>query len=271
MGFPLRVCVAIVLSALAATRSSAGEIIPEFFGPSPYLKFEDSPFAGDAGFGFCNETLEDGFFDIPEATGDGSVAGPFGQADSVDADDGQIDGSGSAGRSYFSGAGSITIEFAKPRRNGLPFRVGLVWTDGGLAAPVTFEAFGPDGESIGTVGPAVHADLSNNGETAEDRFYGVSYALGVSKIRISNTAGGIEVDHIQLDQCIVCGDFNFDLRITASDALSTLRTAVGDAHCELCVCDTNIDNSTTATDALAILRKSVGLSPSMNCPSCQFG
>ncbi|MEP6656634.1 MAG: IPTL-CTERM sorting domain-containing protein [Betaproteobacteria bacterium] len=41
------------------------------------------------------------------------------------------------------------------------------------------------------------ADASITGTTAEDRFFGVTNPGGISAIQISNTSGGIEVDHLQ--------------------------------------------------------------------------
>jgi hypothetical protein len=81
----------------------------------------------------------------------------------------------------------------------LPTHAGVVWTDG--AGQITFEAFGPGGVSLGTIGPVsdpgVFPDGGITGETAEDRFFGVTAAGGISAIFISNSAGGIEVDHLQ--------------------------------------------------------------------------
>jgi cysteine-rich repeat protein len=52
----------------------------------------------------------------------------------------------------------------------------------------------------------------------------------------------------------------------SSDALFTLKAAVGQASCQLRVCD--VDNSTKvlSSDALRILRKAVGQSVTLNCP-----
>ena len=63
---------------------------------------------------------------------------------------------------------------------------------------------------------------------------------------------------------------------TASDALSTLRVAVGLGVCKPCVCDTDASDAVTAADALAILRKAVGLETPLTCavecdPLCQDG
>jgi hypothetical protein len=257
--------------AISTASAVAGVSPPSYSGPTPYLSVDDSPL-GAPGLGVCYEDFEDGSFDIPGATGNGAVVTGASNIDSVDADDGPIDGSGNGGTSYFSGGGAagITIDFDPSRNEGLPHNVGIVWTDGGGGAPVTFEAFDKDGEPIvkGVWGPFVHADLSNNGETAEDRYYGAFHPDGISKIRISNTIGGIEIDHLQLDRCFFCGDTNFDSRVTAADALAALRNSVGAGLCLTCVCDTNANGMTTSSDALAILRTSVGLAAGMNCAEC---
>ena len=117
--------------------------------------------------------------------------------DSVDADDGSIDGSGTNGHSFFSGSGStgITFTFDATVLGSLPTQVGILWTDG--SGTTLFEAFGPGGVPLGQIGPVAIADGSFVGETAEDRFFGVTNPGGISAIRISNTSGGIEVDHLQ--------------------------------------------------------------------------
>jgi hypothetical protein len=56
--------------------------------------------------------------------------------------------------------------------------------------------------------------------------------------------------------------------ISASDALFVLRTAVGSATCELCVCDVNNSGTVTASDALTVLRSAVGQSVELTCPAC---
>lgn len=259
--------VAVCLVPLA----EAGVPSNQYFGPLPYTSLADSPLEAPA-LGICVEDLEDGTFDIPGATGNAAVVGSGGLTDSVDADDGSIDGSGTGGHSYFtiSGYAGITIEFSPSRNEGLPHNVGLVWTDGGYSDSVTFEAFDKDGNSIQEAawGPFQHADNSNSGETAEDRYYGAFAGEGISKIVISNPGGGIEIDHIQLDHCFLCGDTNFDSKIKASDALTALKGSVGAGECILCVCDTSGNGSLASSDALAILRKSVGLPSAMNCKAC---
>jgi hypothetical protein len=65
-----------------------------------------------------------------------------------------------------------------------------------------------------------------------------------------------------------CGDANEDTLITAPDALSALRTAVGLQTCAFCRCDTDNSGGVTASDALTILRYAVGLPITLNCPTC---
>lgn len=181
---------------LLAAPARAG--ISPYLGPIPYLSAADSPF--DLGSGFCLEDFEDGLFDVPGASGDGTVLDPGGLTDSVDADDGTIDGFGTLGHSYFGGSGpaGITITFDPVALGGsLPTAAGMVWTDGG--GTISFEAFDADGVSLGVYGPFDHADASNSGTTGEDRFYGVTNAGGISAIKLTNTSGGIEVDHVQYD------------------------------------------------------------------------
>ena len=56
-------------------------------------------------------------------------------------------------------------------------------------------------------------------------------------------------------------------RPTASDALFTLRAAVGQASCDRRVCDVDDSGRTTATDALIILKVAVGGAGSLDCPT----
>ena len=186
---------ALALGALVSGLAGAQTLL----GPTPYLSQADSPFAAAiTGGTVVLETFEDGLLNVPNVTASaGAPFGPGGITDSVDGDDGTIDGSGVAGWSFFSGSGAagITFTFNPAAPGGLPTRVGIVWTDG--AGTTSFEAFGPGGVSLGVIGPVSIADASFTGGTAEDRFFGVINAAGVSSIRISNTSGGIEVDHLQ--------------------------------------------------------------------------
>jgi len=51
-----------------------------------------------------------------------------------------------------------------------------------------------------------------------------------------------------------------------SDALFTLKAAVGQVTCSLKVCDTDNSTKVTTTDALKILRAAVGQVVVLTCP-----
>lgn len=184
----------LVLGIAFATTARA-----QLLGPTPYTSQSNSPFAAlISGGSVVLETFEDGLLNVPNVTASaGAPLAPSSITDSVDADDGSIDGLGTAGYSFFFAAGAtgITFTFNPAAPGGLPTHVGVVWTDG--AGTTLFEAFGPGGVPLGAIGPVAIADGTFFGTTAEDRFFGVINAAGVSSIRISNTIGGIEVDHLQ--------------------------------------------------------------------------
>lgn len=165
-------------------------------GAKPYLSRNDSPWNTNAP-GFTLLTFEDSLL-LPTGVATSGGISNFGTlTDSIDADDGVIDGSGISNgfvsHSVFGG-GVINFTFDVLLLGALPQRAGLVWTDG--AGIITFEAFDANGTSLGTVS-GDHADGSNASTTGEDRFYGVEYSGGISRIQIRNTAGGTEADHLQ--------------------------------------------------------------------------
>lgn len=197
---------ALAAGLLAALGTPGRATAAVFFGPTPYLSVSDSPFGGATLF---VENFEDGALNTPGATASGgwapSIPGAF--TDSVDGDDGSVDGSGTAGRSFYSGntQPTLTITFDPIALGGLPTVAGIVWTDVGNVTNgmlgiggVTFEAFGPGGVSLGTVGPVTLGDGAADGGTAEDRFFGVADAGGIESItiRMSNSLDW-EVDHLQ--------------------------------------------------------------------------
>jgi hypothetical protein len=131
-------------------------------------------------------------------------AGPL--VDSVDEDDGVIDGFGSSGGSLYSGGSlrQIDFTFSAAALGALPTHAGIVWTDVGFTdgplgfGDVRFEAFDAIGNSLGSTGPFLLGDGLANGGTAEDRFFGVAYTGGISSIRISMPGSSDwEVDHLQ--------------------------------------------------------------------------
>lgn len=187
-------------------------------GPLPYLSFDDSPFALIDVSEFYLEDFEDGVLDTPfvSASGNGlTVFGPGGSVDSVDADDGAIDGSGTGGRSLVATPPipSITFDF-EPIGGMLPTHVGVVWTDGQPTLPpnTTFEVFDGNGGLLVTE-TAQLADDTNMGTTFEDRFFGAIHEEGISRITIANdnaASFGIEVDHLQYGYNSLLGDVNCD-------------------------------------------------------------
>lgn len=172
-----------------------------FFGPTAYLSIADIPGGFYAsGSPTALEDFEDRTLDFGILVSGGGTSPPAlpTRTDSVDADDGAIDGSGSGGTSWFiDDLGNFAeLIFTFPT---LPTAAGLVWTDGAQAHDIFFEAFGPGMASLGVLGPFQFADAQNTGQTAEDRFFGVQDAGGIFALRITNTGvfGGIEVDHVQ--------------------------------------------------------------------------
>jgi len=193
-------------SALLGTQVPAHATL---IGPTPYLSSADSPFWPFAGFSYFHlEDFEDGLLSTPgvSASGPSLCVANFDcfpgspLIDSVDADNGLIDGYGGApGHDLFAlGDPGITVVFDALVLGVLPNSVGIVWTDGGSNGDgqVTFEAFDELGVSLGVL-VGNHGDADNLGGTAEDRFYGATNVSGISKIVISHSTGGIEVDHLQ--------------------------------------------------------------------------
>lgn len=183
-----------------------------FITASPYAQFSDSPFASLApgNPNFFLENFEDGALNTPGVSASvGQVAsgGPF--IDSVDGDDGVVDGSGLAGHSWYTGgaSSSISFSFSAATLGYLPTHVGIVWTDVGLVPgfpegfdSVAVRAFDANGASLGGI---LFDDLGDGnaglGGSAEDRFFGAIFDGGISRITITSLNGSPdwEVDHLQ--------------------------------------------------------------------------
>ena len=118
-----------VLSARAQSR--ALRTAASFFGPTPYLSKANSPFLADINAGTMYlEDFECGVLTVPGvALSSGTIIPPGfeGLIDSVDADDGIIDGSGLNGHSLFS-SNSITFTFNQVTLGAFPTKAGIVWT-----------------------------------------------------------------------------------------------------------------------------------------------
>jgi hypothetical protein len=204
------------LAALVLLAPSATLAEPIFFGPTPYLSSADSPFdLSGLGATMFLEDFEDGELNTPGVSflmGTIQVNSPGPFTDSVDADDGVIDGSGTAGRSARSATGrcvdtipphcwsTVSFDFDANILSGFPTAIGIVWTDGFSMDDVAIDVFGSNSESLGALVGRGFADLSNSGETSEDRFFGVVYPDGISSIAFGahgEIGAFIEFDHLQ--------------------------------------------------------------------------
>ena len=179
-----------------------------WYGPTPYLQFSDSPFSGLSFISFSLEDFDDGLLNTPGVTASAGQpyvgsGRPVGFVDSVDADDGLINGVGNVGPDplfdswvQLTATAGVTFTFDASVLGSLPTHAGIVWTDSHDS--IEFEAFDAGGVSLGSLGPVALSDGVFNSTTAEDRFFGVSDPAGVWKIHIrSSGAGGIEMDHLQ--------------------------------------------------------------------------
>ena len=199
-------------SAQAATTlapAGGGVAAPQLIGPGPtaYLRFQDSPFFGLPFTNFTLKDWENGVLEVPgvqvEATAY-SLSSGFGPSliDSVDADDGLINGASHNGADHYGNAvwsgDGFRFTFSRDAQGAYPTHAGIVWTDGGNYI-VRFEAFDAHGISLGTVeGDHYSENIGNTGDSTEDRLYGAIYAGGISAIRIWHPEGGaVEVDHLQ--------------------------------------------------------------------------
>jgi len=203
----LRLFVGVLLVSVCPLAANAATTT---FGPTEYLQHGDTP----SNF-FCAtcashiEDFEDGLLNGFLSIDNGQILQPnyvsgSGQpsTDSVDGDDGTVDGSGLGGYSWFSGdASSIEISFASDVK-----AAGLVFTDGDSASSnVLVEALDMSGNVLALINAGDLADDSFYGETAEDRFLGFTdMNAAISALRISIDAGsGIEIDHIHWQNACV--------------------------------------------------------------------
>ncbi len=182
-----------------------------FTGPHSYRSTADVPpvfYVGGTATAvetFADCSLDHGITQDPSAScaptkrvttvtppGCGTVSGDA--IDSVDADDGSLDGLGGTGVSCVSGGSN---RFVLPPGT---TAAGLVYTDG--PGPIYFAAFGPGDVLLGEIGPFTLDDGSIFTNVADDYFFGVKNLNGIESIRIRVGPGfsGIEVDHVQYGQ-----------------------------------------------------------------------
>jgi hypothetical protein len=199
-------------AALAFFGSQASAVVPgeTIYEPAPYTSFADSPFSGLSVVSYFH--LEKFELADPRTPGyssptSGFIAGASSLTDSVDADDGSIDGTGQAGRSWYSAntTNTITFVFDAIALGTLPTHAGIVWTDVGEVSSgtmgvtdVTFLAYRADNTLIGNISGLGLGDGSASGGTAEDRFFGAYSAGGIARIDITvSNSVDWEVDHLQ--------------------------------------------------------------------------
>lgn len=223
----MRRCATLAAATLAVPALAAAQPT----GPSPYLSVADSPFASLTLRYFHLETFEDGALNTPGVTASaGSVLGPGTSTDSVDADDGSIDGSGNAGHSWYPGAVTVAFDFRAGDLGVLPTHVGIVWTDVGNtteglgSGPVIVEAFDADQNRLAAIGPVVLGDGQVTGGTDEDRFFGVVAAAGIARlvVRMPTTLNDWEIDHLQYG-AFCPADFTRDGAIDSDDFFEFLN------------------------------------------------
>ena len=199
-----RICCATLVAMMLAGHALAGVDAEFLFSDTPYLSADDSPFdLFGKGSDFLLEDFEDGRLNTLGLMGfGGQVRLPGNFTDSVDFDDGVLDGFGTDGHDYWTDAdpkdGTFArFEFDLKSLGAFPRAVGLVWTDGNFDAVTIFEAFGPKGESLGMMKFTMLDDGRGQGGTEEDRFMGVIFSGGISAIELRADLGRIELDHVQ--------------------------------------------------------------------------
>lgn len=193
-----------VVPAALVWAATCGPAAAGFMGPYPYLGFGDSPFVSTPLAWFHLENFEDGALNTPGVTLDnGVITGNTPTSDSVDEDDGFLDGLGSAGWSLTSaadedGVNSFMFRFQPAVLGTYPTHVGIVFTDGAPNGFFTFEPFDQNGASLGSLNAFV-GDDSFNGTTAEDTFFGAVHAEGISRMFITDNGNSfdVELDHLQ--------------------------------------------------------------------------
>jgi hypothetical protein len=200
---------------LAQVAVSLGEVT--FLPPTPYLSVADSPFdLSGIGTTFFLEDFEDGVFDLPPGVtpyaGIINPPGPF--TDSVDADDGALDGSGTAGHTLTPILMTITptgpptwithfgLIYDATTLGFVPTSFGFVWTDGLPSSRIAILVIEENNVQTYIQFPAL-MDANYTGETLEDRFIGLTSDVGLRRVFIANGYTGdnfqqtFEMDHFQ--------------------------------------------------------------------------
>ena len=175
------------------------------FGPIPYQSFADSPFATESFDSFFLEDFEDGVLNTPGVSFVGPSLGGISvpiisvaNSNSVDADDGLVDGDGSGGFSQqVVGTPPLVAFLFDPIELGsLPTAVGIVLTRSQVVT--RFIASDPALNNSGVIDNIERALLQ---DASDDVFLGVVDPNGIAAIRISPAfqpgTSGLNVDHLQ--------------------------------------------------------------------------
>jgi len=147
---------------------------------------------------------------------------------------------------------------------------------------VVWASLRQDGDSIGVFGRVIDAD----GVPVTDEFPVNQSVVGVQRAPDVTPAPGGFLVAWEGDQDVgdsgvfgrffatpavvggICGDANGSQDINATDALVALRTGVGTAMCDVCLCDVDRSGAVVATDALLILQSGVGQPVVLDCVAC---
>jgi hypothetical protein len=204
LALPLALPLAVL--AVGSTPASAADALA-VLSTQNYVKLGDSGLFGAMSLDdeFYCETFEDGAVNTPGLSiGGGSIFTPGPTTDSVDFDDGSLNGSGTGGWSYKANAGAtITISINQAALTGLPERLAFAWTDGAQNSSLTLVVTtGTNATFTRTLGPAM--DASTNGGTAEDRLVSITSSQGIKSVAITASGGqGFEIDHVQYEDPVV--------------------------------------------------------------------
>lgn len=189
--------------------------------PTPYLRIEDSPFdLSGLGSTMFLDDFEDGTLDGPIISPDTRIRGPGPLTDSVDADDGIVDGQGNGGHSLETTRYIVHPTFPWTYRTFVdiiftdidhrPNAFGFVWTDAFYQSSVELQLVGTNGTNIGICSYGSLMDGANTGETAEDVFIGVIADQPIGHITVFGESVGfqpeserVELDHIQFGQQVI--------------------------------------------------------------------
>ena len=194
------------------------------FGPARYLSEADSPFdLSELGTSFFLEDFEDSELNTPGLSPIGVlIRMPGSSTDSVDGDDGNVNGDGTLGSSLepsftlcnhgvdASCWWSFGLNFDPVFDGQLPNAVGFVVTDSAIREDITLTFYDDHGDVIAITTESGLGDSLDNGGTDEDRFLGLANAGGISTLWI-RSAQRFEIDHLQYGNlpAVLC-DFSGD-------------------------------------------------------------